>query len=145
MIHSLYTEKDIFLRKLISNASDALDKLRFEALTDIALIPSDHKYEIRLKPDLSARTLVISDSGIGMSRQELIDTIGTIARSGTQESRERMKESQATGTSGDLIGQFGVGFLFRLYGIEQGEYRHLPRRTNQLLLGGNPLVKAPSC
>ena len=110
MIHSLYTEKDIFLRELISNASDALDKLRFEALTDIALIPSDHKYEIRLKPDLSARTLVISDSGIGMSRQELIDAIGTIARSGTQELRERMKKSQATGTSGELIGQFGVGF-----------------------------------
>jgi len=74
-----------FCGELISNASDALDKLRFEALTDIALIPSDHKYEIRLKPDLSARTLVISDSGIGMSRQELIDTIGQLRVSGTQE------------------------------------------------------------
>ena len=110
MIHSLYTEKDIFLRELISNASDALDKLRFEALTNTELVPSDHKYEIRLKPDLSTRTLVISDSGMGMSRKELIDTIGTIARSGTQELRERMKKSQVTGAHGDLIGQFGVGF-----------------------------------
>jgi molecular chaperone HtpG len=110
MIHSLYTEKDIFLRELISNASDALDKLRFETLTSAELVPSGHKYEIRLKPDLSTRTLVISDSGMGMSRKELIDTIGTIARSGTQELRERMKKSQVTEAYGDLIGQFGVGF-----------------------------------
>src|SRR5882757_139439 len=110
MIHSLYTEKDIFLRELISNASDALDKLRFEALTNSELVPNDHKYEIRLRPDVSARTLTISDTGIGMSRQELINTIGTIARSGTQELRKQMKESQAPEASAELIGQFGVGF-----------------------------------
>src|SRR5947209_17864082 len=81
MIHSLYTQRDIFLRELISNASDALDRLRFEALTDPALMPSEHKAEIRLKPDVAGRTLTISDTGIGMSRQELIDHIGTIARS----------------------------------------------------------------
>ena len=110
MIHSLYTQREIFLRELISNASDALDRLRFEALTNTELAPAGHKYEIRLQPDLAARTLTISDTGIGMSRQELIDNIGTIARSGTQELRRRMKESQSAEAVAELIGQFGVGF-----------------------------------
>jgi molecular chaperone HtpG len=110
MIHSLYTQREIFLRELISNASDALDRLRFEALTNTALVPADYKYEIRLKPDLTARTLTVSDTGIGMSRQELIDHIGTIARSGTQELRKRVKESQSAEAFAELIGQFGVGF-----------------------------------
>jgi molecular chaperone HtpG len=110
MIHSLYTQKEIFLRELISNASDALDRLRFEALTRTELVEEGHKYEIRLKPDLAARTLTISDAGIGMSRQELIDHIGTIARSGTRELRKRMKESQSPEAVAELIGQFGVGF-----------------------------------
>ncbi len=110
MIHSLYTQREIFLRELISNASDALDRLRFEALTNPELVSSDHKYEIRLKPDVEGRTLTISDTGIGMSRQELIENIGTIARSGTQELRKRMKESQSAEAVAELIGQFGVGF-----------------------------------
>ena len=110
MIHSLYTQKEIFLRELISNASDALDRLRFEALTNTELVPADHKYEIRLKPDSTARTLTISDTGIGMSRQDLMDHIGTIASSGTQELRRRMKESQSAEAFAELIGQFGVGF-----------------------------------
>jgi molecular chaperone HtpG len=110
MIHSLYTEREIFLRELISNASDALDTLRFHALTDSGLVSSDHKYEIRLKPDPRARTLTISDTGIGMSRQELVDNIGTIARSGTREMRKRMKDSHSTEAVAELIGQFGVGF-----------------------------------
>ncbi len=110
MIHSLYTQREIFLRELISNASDALDRLRFEALTNPQLVPADHQYEIRLKPDLAARTLTISDTGIGMSRQELIDNIGTIARSGTQELRKRIKESQSAEAVAEFIGQFGVGF-----------------------------------
>ena len=110
MIHSLYTQKEIFLRELISNASDALDKLRFEALTNTEMVAGDHKYEIRLKPDLAARTLTISDTGIGMSRQDLMDHIGTIASSGTQELRRRMKESQSPEAFAELIGQFGVGF-----------------------------------
>ena len=110
MIHSLYTQREIFLRELISNASDALDKLRFEALTNTELVPDGHKYEIRLKPDVANRTLTISDTGIGMSRQDLIDHIGTIARSGTQEMRKRMQESQSAESFADLIGQFGVGF-----------------------------------
>src|SRR5262249_42352329 len=110
MIHSLYTQREIFLRELISNASDALDRLRFEALTNSDLVANDHKYEIRLEPDLTARTLTISDAGIGMSRQELINNIGTIAGSGTRELRKRMKESQSPEAFAELIGQFGVGF-----------------------------------
>lgn len=110
MIHSLYTQKEVFLRELISNASDALDRLRFEVLTSPDLVEKDHKYEIRVKPDLSARTLTISDTGIGMSRQELIEHIGTIARSGTRELRKQMKESETAEAVAELIGQFGVGF-----------------------------------
>jgi len=110
MIHSLYTQKEIFLRELISNASDALDRLRFEALTNPGLVEDGHKYEIRLKPDVAARTLTISDTGIGMSRQELIDHIGTIARSGTRELRKKIQDSQSAQAMADLIGQFGVGF-----------------------------------
>ena len=110
MIHSLYTQREIFLRELISNASDALDRLRFEALTNPAMVEDGHKYEIRLKPDLAAHTLTISDTGIGMGRQELIEHIGTIARSGTRELRKRMKESQSAESFTELIGQFGVGF-----------------------------------
>jgi molecular chaperone HtpG len=110
MIHSLYTQKEIFLRELISNASDALDRLRFEALTDRELVPADHKYEIRMKPDLTARTLTIADTGIGMSRQELIDHIGTIARSGTRELRKNMEETRSAEAFAEMIGQFGVGF-----------------------------------
>ena len=110
MIHSLYTQREIFLRELISNASDALDRLRFEGLTNPELIPAEHKYEVRLKPDTEARTLTISDSGIGMSRAELISNIGTIARSGTQELRKRINETESQQAMAELIGQFGVGF-----------------------------------
>src|SRR5262252_1044508 len=80
MIHSLYTNKEIFLRELISNASDALDRLRFEVLTNPTLLDGDDKYEIRLESDKEARTLSISDTGIGMSRDDVMANIGTIAR-----------------------------------------------------------------
>jgi len=110
MIHSLYTQKEIFLRELISNASDALDRLRFESLTKSELVPDNHKYEIRLKPDVAGRTLTVSDTGIGMNRQELIEHIGTIARSGTRELRKHIKESQSAEVVAESIGQFGVGF-----------------------------------
>src|ERR1700733_9264664 len=83
MIHSLYTDKDIFLRELISNASDALDRLRFEALTNQELLQGDDKFEIRVDVDKAARTLTVSDTGIGMTREEVVSHIGTIARSGT--------------------------------------------------------------
>src|SRR5437870_7293024 len=92
MIHSLYTNKEIFLRELISNASDALDRLRFEALTNPEHLSGDDTYEIRLTVDKEARTLSVADTGIGMSREEVVANIGTIAKSGTRELRERIKE-----------------------------------------------------
>src|SRR5262245_26076256 len=110
MIHSLYTNKEIFLRELISNASDALDRLRFEALTDPTLLEENDKYEIRLEADKEARTLSISDTGIGMSRDEVIANIGTIARSGTDELRKDLETSPTAQMADDLIGRFGVGF-----------------------------------
>jgi molecular chaperone HtpG len=110
MIHSLYTNKEIFLRELISNASDALDRLRFEALTDPTLLDEDDKYEIRLETDKEARTLSISDTGIGMNREEVIANIGTIARSGTDESRKCLEAAPTAQMAAELIGRFGVGF-----------------------------------
>ena len=108
MIHSLYSNKEIFLRELISNASDAADKLRFEGLTDAALYESDSDLKIRVSYDSEARTITISDNGIGMSRQEVIDHIGTIAKSGTREFFNSLTGDQAK--DAHLIGQFGVGF-----------------------------------
>ena len=110
MIHSLYTHKEIFLRELISNASDALDRLRFEALTEPSRVGADEELMIRLDADPAARTLTINDNGVGMSRQELIDNIGTIAKSGTRELMERVRESGSGEGIAELIGQFGVGF-----------------------------------
>jgi molecular chaperone HtpG len=108
MIHSLYSNKEIFLRELISNASDACDKLRFEALTDAGLFEDDADLKIRISFDRAARTITVSDNGIGMSRQEVIDNIGTIAKSGTREFFGRLTGDQAKDAT--LIGQFGVGF-----------------------------------
>ncbi|MEW6133532.1 MAG: molecular chaperone HtpG [Pseudomonadota bacterium] len=108
MIHSLYSNKDIFLRELISNASDAADKLRFEALADPALLENEPDLKIRIAFDRAARTLTISDNGIGMSRQEVIDHIGTIAKSGTREFFSQLSGDQKKDAA--LIGQFGVGF-----------------------------------
>jgi len=110
MIHSLYTNKEIFLRELISNASDAIDRLRFEALTDPALLDGESRYEISLEPDKDRRTLSISDTGIGMSREEVITNIGTIAKSGTRELRERLKDGGSEQLLAEFIGHFGVGF-----------------------------------
>ena len=108
MIHSLYSNKEIFLRELISNASDAADKLRFEGLTDAALYESDSNLSIRVSYDVDEQTITISDNGIGMSRQEVIDHIGTIAKSGTREFFNSLTGDQAK--DANLIGQFGVGF-----------------------------------
>src|SRR5207302_4791945 len=109
MIHSLYTQKEIFLRELISNASDALDRLRFEALSHPGLIGSDEKLEIWIESDSKERTLTISDNGIGMSRDEVIANIGTIAKSGTRELLQSLRD-QPSETLTTLIGQFGCGF-----------------------------------
>ncbi len=108
MIHSLYSNKEIFLRELISNASDAADKLRFEALTDNALYADDSELRIRVTVDKDARTITVSDNGIGMNRNEVIENIGTIAKSGTQQFLDSLTGDQAKDTQ--LIGQFGVGF-----------------------------------
>ena len=108
MVHSLYSNKEIFLRELISNGSDACDKLRFEALTDPGLFESDPDLRIRIEVDRDARTITVSDNGIGMSRQEVIDNIGTIAKSGTREFLDQLTGDAAADAR--LIGQFGVGF-----------------------------------
>lgn len=108
VVHSLYSNKEIFLRELISNASDATDKLRFEAISDPALYESDPNLEIRVSFDKEARTITISDNGIGMSRDEVIANLGTIAKSGTREFLSRLTGDQKK--DAHLIGQFGVGF-----------------------------------
>ncbi|MES3003355.1 MAG: molecular chaperone HtpG, partial [Pseudomonadota bacterium] len=110
--HSLYSNKEIFLRELISNASDACDKLRFEALNDNALYEDAPNLEVRVAFDKEARTLTIMDNGIGLSQQEAIDNLGTIAKSGTREFMGKLSgdQKQQAGETGQLIGQFGVGF-----------------------------------
>ena len=107
VIHSLYSHKEIFLRELISNASDACEKLRFEAIALPELLGSD-TLSIRLTPDASAGTLSVKDNGIGMSEAEIIDNLGTIARSGTKKFLETLSGDSAK--DAQLIGQFGVGF-----------------------------------
>ncbi len=104
MVHSVYSDRDVFLRELISNASDALDKLRYQAIAKPELLEQDAKLAITLTPDKAAKTLTIEDSGIGMSSKELTDNLGTIARSGTQTFVDKAKDAPS------LIGQFGVGF-----------------------------------
>lgn len=106
MIHSIYSHKEIFLRELISNSSDAIDKLKYESITNPEL-KADQDFAIRVETDKDKRTLTVSDNGIGMSYQEVVDNIGTIARSGTKELLQKLKEQKE---SVELIGQFGVGF-----------------------------------
>ena len=108
MIHSLYSNKEIFLRELISNASDAADKLRFEAINNDALYGNDHELRITVSFDKDAKTITVSDNGIGMSREEVISHLGTIAKSGTKEFFGKLSGDQQADAA--LIGQFGVGF-----------------------------------
>ncbi len=108
VVHSLYSNKEIFLRELISNASDACDKLRYAALTDASLVAGDAEYRIRLIPDAAANTLTIADNGIGMNRDDLIANLGTIAKSGTAEFMNKLTGDAKKDMT--LIGQFGVGF-----------------------------------
>lgn len=108
VVHSLYSNKEIFLRELISNASDASDKLRFESLSDSALYEKDADLKIKVSFDAAARTITISDNGIGMTRDEVIENLGTIAKSGTREFLSRLSGDQKK--DAHLIGQFGVGF-----------------------------------
>jgi molecular chaperone HtpG len=109
MIHSLYSNKEIFLRELVSNAADAADKLRFEALTDAGLLEGDgSNLRIRVSFDKDAKTVTIDDNGIGMSREEAIAHLGTIAKSGTADFLKHLSGDQKK--DANLIGQFGVGF-----------------------------------
>ena len=113
MIHSIYTNHEIFLRELISNASDAIDKLHFESLQNRDILEGNEDYEIFLVPDKDSHTLTISDNGIGMTKDEVVENIGTIAKSGTKaflEQLQKAKENNAELTDKEMIGQFGVGF-----------------------------------
>jgi molecular chaperone HtpG len=130
VINSLYTNREVFLRELISNASDALDRLRFEALTDPTLLGDDSNFEIRIDSDAEKRTLTVSDSGIGMSRAEVISNIGTIAKSGTRELRERAKQEDSAHALAEFIGQFGVGFYSAF--IVANKVTLVTRRANEL-------------
>ena len=112
MVHSVYSEKEVFLRELISNAADACDKLRYEAITEPELMADDPDLRITIEVDEKAGTLSVADNGIGMTKTEMIDNLGTIARSGTKAFLDRL----AAGDSDvSLIGQFGVGFYSAIY------------------------------
>src|SRR3954452_18691153 len=110
MIHSIYSNKDVFLRELISNASDALDKLRLEALRDEAPGADVSDLHIAIEADKEARTLTVRDNGIGMSHEEVVELIGTIANSGTAAFLKELREAKDAASAEGLIGQFGVGF-----------------------------------
>ena len=128
MIHSLYSNREIFLRELISNASDAADKLRFEGLHNAALFENDSELHIRISYDKEARTLTVADNGVGMSREEVITNLGTIAKSGTREFFTRLSGDQQK--DANLIGQFGVGFYSSF--IVADKVTVLTRRAGEL-------------
>src|SRR5690348_4411063 len=117
--HSLYSQKEIFLRELISNASDACDRLRYLALTQPALLGEDAAFRVVLEPNTQRRSLTVSDNGIGMSREELIENLGTIARSGTAQFLEQLSGDERKDRT--LIGQFGVGFYSAFMVADQVE------------------------
>ena len=121
MVHSIYTNREIFLRELISNASDAIDKHRFLALTDEKL-RRDEEYQILLEPDKKRRKLSVTDNGIGMTYEELIESLGTIAKSGSSEFLEGLKDKSDTEAL-EIIGQFGVGFYSAFMVAEEVEVR----------------------
>jgi len=127
MVHSVYSETDIFLRELISNASDACDRLRYEAIAQPEHLASDATLAIRIRPDKAAGTLTIADNGIGMDRAELIDNLGTVARSGTRafvaKLAEAAKDKSEVKDGSALIGQFGVGFYSAFIVAERVEVR----------------------
>lgn len=110
MIHSIYTHKEIFLRELISNASDAIDRLRIASLSDSSILPEGISFEIRIEVDREKRTLSVIDNGIGMDKEDLINHIGTVAKSGTLEFLKKYTENKDKIEINELIGQFGVGF-----------------------------------
>ena len=129
MIHSLYSSREIFLRELISNASDAIDRLRFESLVNDALIADDPEFKIRIEFDADAKTLSIADNGIGMTREEVIEQLGTIAKSGTAEFFGRLTGDQRQ--DAQLIGQFGVGFYSAFMAADEVEVLTRKAGTDQ--------------
>src|SRR5215813_13440235 len=110
LVHSLYTEREIFLRELISNASDALNRVQYEMLTNRDILDPEAELAIDIKADEQANTLTISDTGIGMTKDDLINNLGVIARSGAKAFIHAMQEAKSGHSSQDIIGQFGVGF-----------------------------------
>ena len=139
--HSLYSHKEVFLRELISNASDAIDTIRFNSLSNEDVLEGNREWKIKLIPDKNAGTLTISDNGIGMSRETVIENLGTIARSGTKAFLESLKAAENTSRP-ELIGQFGVGFYSafmvadRVTVISQDG-----RATRPPACAGNPTVR----
>ena len=129
VVNSIYTNKEIFLRELISNASDALDKLRIESLTNSGLV-DDLAPEIFVIPDENTKTITISDNGIGMNRDEVINNIGTIAKSGTKDFLDKIRES-SNAAAQELIGQFGVGFYSAFIVADKVELLTLKAGTSQ--------------
>src|SRR4030067_163830 len=109
MIHSLYSHKEIFLRELISNASDAIDRARYESLTNSGILENEGELKVKIIPDKNAGTLMVSDNGIGMTKDEIITALGTIAHSGTKEFLAALQSKEVRDNT-ELIGQFGVGF-----------------------------------
>ncbi|CAL9089452.1 unnamed protein product [Musa acuminata var. zebrina] len=131
IVHSLYSHKEVFLRELVSNASDALDKLRFLSVTDSSLLGDAGDLEIRVKPDPDNGTIMITDTGIGMTKEELIDCLGTIAQSGTSRFLNALKENKDVGTDNGLIGQFGVGFYSAFLVAERVEEEEDPKEGEE--------------
>ncbi|WDZ82625.1 molecular chaperone HtpG [Micromonospora cathayae] len=129
MVHSIYSNKDVFLRELVSNASDALDKLRLESMVDKDLDVDTSDLHVEIEVDRENRTLTVRDNGIGMSRDDVVALIGTIAKSGTAELLRKLKESQDANASQELIGQFGVGFYATFMVADRVEL--LTRRAGQ--------------
>ena len=132
MIHSLYSNREIFLRELISNASDAIDKLRFKSIEAPELLGEDPEYRIDITFDKDAKTLTIADNGIGMTHDEVIENLGTIAKSGTAEFLANLTGDQAQDTQ--LIGQFGVGFYSTFMVADEVEVRTLGAGAEQGVL-----------
>lgn len=142
MIHSLYSHKEIFLRELISTASDAIDKLRFEALTNDALLEGDADYKIKISADKDKNTLTVTDNGIGMTKDEAVKALGTIAHSGTKEFMQLIENKE---NNPDLIGQSGVGFNSAFMVADRATVTHAKRaRTPASALCGNPQRTAHS-
>lgn len=143
MIHSVYSNKDAFLRELISNASDALDKLRLEAFRNKDLDVDTSDLHIEIDVDKAARTLTVRDNGIGMSRDEVVDLIGTLARSGTAELRQQLRETRNAEASEELIGQFGIGF-YSVFMVADESRCSRTRPVRVRPSGGNPVATGPT-